>query len=112
MNNTEKDTTAENKQDAEQLEETRDSAQTDGKDEKQEIVYIDDHHTVADMNVEGLPWFVKSGHDKKKKEGQDKLSFKEKFALVFGAYRAYFPILLGIGVGFLAVFLLLKWLWG
>ena len=109
MNNTEKDTTAENKQDVEQLEETRDSAQTDGKDEKKEIVYIDDHHTVADMNVEGFSWYnpnMKAG----KKPVSD-LTDKEYWAMVGGAFRAMLPMFICILVGAVVMFLIaLLWL--
>ena len=110
MNNTEKGTVGneEEKKDLEQEAQPRE--EQDEKSEKEEIIYIDDHHTVADMNVEGLPWYVKGGHHREKKV--NKLSFKEKFAIVFGAYRAYLPIILAIGSGFLFVFLLLKLIWG
>ena len=111
MNNIEKDTTGENQKDGKDIEKAeRKRERAEEETEKEEIIYIDDHHTVADMNVEGLPWYVKSGHDRKKKV--NKLSFKEKFAIVFGAYRAYFPIILAIGSGFLFVFFLLKLIWG
>ncbi|MBR2646249.1 MAG: hypothetical protein IKD47_01635 [Clostridia bacterium] len=80
------------------------------KTKQDEIVYIDDNRTVADMNVEGMPWYVKGGYDKKK--SPDKLSFKERFALVFGAYRAYLPVVAVIGGAFLLVFLLFRVMWG
>ncbi|MBE7093062.1 MAG: hypothetical protein E7367_00045 [Clostridiales bacterium] len=92
---------------------TQDTAKNNGKNtkkaKKEKIVYIDDHHTVANMNVEGMPWHTKSDPDPKKQP--DRLSFKEKLALTLGAYRAYLPIVLGIGFSLLFVYLLLKLMW-
>ena len=73
------------------------------------IEYVDDDRTVADMNVEGMPWYVKSGYDRKKAE--KKLSFKEKAAIIFGAYRAYLPGFLIVCGAMVLTFLLIKILW-
>lgn len=66
------------------------------KKEKKEIIYIDDGRTVVDMDVEGFPWH---GSKKRKKE-RDRITFREKLAIVFGAYRAYLPYLI---IGFIAL---------
>lgn len=79
------------------------------KKKKQKIVYIDDGRTISDMNVEGMP-----GYDKQKnqKKNPEKLTFKEKLAVVFGAYRAYLPFLL-IMVGTLVLlWLFFYFFWG
>lgn len=79
------------------------------KRKKEKIIYIDDGSTVADMNVEGLPWYVKGG---RKKRNPDKLTFREKLSIVFGAYRAYLPFLIVILVTLGLLFLLFKFWWG
>ena len=79
------------------------------KRDKKKIKYIDDGSTVSDMNVEGFSWYVKGGH---KKRNPDKLTFKEKMSLIFGAYRAYFPFLAVVLVSLGLVFLLFQLWWG
>lgn len=79
------------------------------KQKKDKIIYIDDGSTVSDMNVEGLPWYVKGGH---KKRNPDKLTFREKLSIVFGAYRAYLPYLMVLTVTLGLLFLLFKLWWG
>ena len=72
------------------------------KKEKEKIVYVDDGRTIVDMDVEGFPWHG----DKKRKKDPDSPTFREKLAMAFGAYRAYFPslaILLLTGVILFAV---------
>lgn len=79
------------------------------KQKKDKIIYIDDGSTVSDMNVEGLPWYVKSGQ---KKRDPEKLTFREKLSIVFGAYRAYLPFLIVLMVTLGLLFLLFKFWWG
>ena len=74
---------------------------------KQKIKYIDDGSTVSDMNVEGMPWYVKGGYKKRKPE---KLTLREKLSVFFGAYRAYLPFLLVVILS-LGIMFLLFWLW-
>jgi hypothetical protein len=62
------------------------------KKKKQKIIYIDDGSTVADMNVEGMCGYDKD-RDKRKKDPEQP-TFREKLAMVFGAYLAYLPFLL------------------
>ena len=61
--------------------------------------------TVADMNVEGMPWYRSEEQKKADRERRElNLSAKEKRALIFGAYAAllpYFLIIIGV---FCAVF--------
>lgn len=74
---------------------------------KKKSKYIDDGHTIYNMDVEGFKW-----HDKKvKNESNLTLDKKEKFLLHKAAFRAYFPILLIVLIGFaLAGLLIYFWL--
>ena len=75
------------------------------KAENKKKPFVDDGHTVADMNVEGLPWYEKNRPDKEKKD-RDKPTKKELFAMIMGAYKAYLPMfLISVGV-FTVVFLI------
>jgi len=76
---------------------------------KKEEIYIDDGRTIADMNVEGMPWYDKNKEKRKKPE---RITFKEKMAVLWGAYRAYLPGLLIIATAMAAVYLLIMVWWG
>lgn len=76
---------------------------------KDEIIWIDDGRTVSDMNVEGMPWYVKGGYRKDKAE---RVTLREKLAVVFGAYKAYLPVLAITALSIGAVFLLILIWWG
>lgn len=55
---------------------------------------IDDGRVIADMNVDGLPWYRKNDRqDKKKrrKDDPDRPTKKETRAMIRAAYKAYFP---------------------
>jgi hypothetical protein len=77
------------------------------KEKKQKIIYIDDGRTVVDMDVEGFPWH---GAKKKKKADADRPTFKEKLAIVLGAYRAYLPYFVIVAATLLIAFFVLR-LW-
>lgn len=79
------------------------------KKEKKKREEIDDQTTVADMNVEGFDWYNPQKKDPSYKS-LGKITNKEYWAMVIGAFRAMWPMfLLVIGV-FLAMFLL-AFLW-
>lgn len=78
------------------------------KRKKDKTVWVDDGRTVSDMNVEGMPWYVKGGYPKKK----ERITFKERLALIFGAYKAYLPFLLVVMCSIAIVFLLIFVWWG
>jgi hypothetical protein len=80
------------------------------KDKKKKIIYIDDGRTVSDMNVEGMPGYDKD-RDKRKKD-PEQLTFKEKLAVVFGAYRAYLPFLLILIGSLVLLWLFFYFVWG
>ena len=73
----------------------------------------DDGRTVANMNVEGMPWYQQNkeeADEKKKKIEELRISRKEKRAMIIGAYLAYLPMLLTVLAAFTIVMLLIA-LW-
>ena len=69
---------------------------------------LDMETTIADMNVEGFSWY-----DPNRKNGKSavpQLTKKEQRALIRGAFRAMFPMIMCIISGMLLVFLL-AFLW-
>lgn len=78
------------------------------KAENKKKPFVDDGHTVVDMNVEGFPWYEKDRP--KEKKDRDKPTKKETFAMIMGAYKAYLPMFLTVIVVFTIVFLLI-WIW-
>lgn len=75
------------------------------KEKKKKVKYIDDGHTIYNMNVEGMRGY------KKPKGDEVYLDKKEKRMLVWAAFKAYTPKLLIILVGFtLAILLIYFWL--
>lgn len=74
---------------------------------KKKEEFVDDGHTIYNMNVDGFKW-----HDKNRdKKNQVYLNRKEKWAMIRAAFSAYFPKLLIVLAGFgLAILLLYFWL--
>ncbi len=69
------------------------------KEKKKQKAELDMETTVADMNLEGFKWY----NPQKKKNPKDKIgkiTFKEYWAMVIGAFRAFWPMLLMIILGF------------
>ena len=77
------------------------------KDRKNDI--YDDGRTIVDMNVDGMPWYNPNRTDNKQND-KDKPRFKERLAMIWGAYRAFLPFILATVVAFAAVALLI-YLW-
>ena len=69
---------------------------------------LDTETTFADMNVEGFSWY---NPHKKKNQGQPigKVSKKEYWAMVRGAFAAMLPMIGCIIVGGILVFLIAFW---
>ena len=67
--------------------------------------------TIADMNVEGMPRY-KSPKEITHQEEMKKIGVtkKEKCAMIFGAFLAYLPLILIIIGSYVAVFLLIYFL--
>jgi hypothetical protein len=77
------------------------------KRDKTKEKFVDDGYTVANMNVEGLPWFMSEKHVKtKKKLVSLNLSPSERRAMMRGAFLAYLPVFLTIIIGFIGTYLL------
>ena len=74
------------------------------KKEKLPVQELDTETTFADMNVEGFKWY---NPDKKKGNRQvEKLSKKEYWAVVRGAYRAMLPLIACMLISGILIFLL------
>ena len=78
------------------------------KEKKKKEKFVDDGRTIADMNVDGLPWYDGKGpRDKSDKKDPDKPTKRELIKMIFGMYKAMLPyLLLTIGC-FLLIFLLM-----
>ena len=74
---------------------------------KEKEKYVDDGHTIYNMDVEGFKW-----HEKKVKNKQNlSLTRKERRALIFAALISYLPKFLFVLIGFgLAGILIYFWL--
>ena len=79
------------------------------KKKKREREELDMETTVADMNVDGFKWY---NPDKKEnpKNPIGKITLKEYFAMIIGAFRAFWPMLLCIVLGALLM-MGLAYLW-
>ena len=60
------------------------------KEKKEKVRYYDDGRTIADMNVEGMPWYSgeKSKTENKRENDFTDLTFKEKRAMMRGILGA------------------------
>lgn len=78
------------------------------KEKIKKVTYEDDGSTIADMNVEGLPWYQSEKHIKAKKKLMNlNLSPRERRAIVKGAFLAYLPVFLAILLAFVGTYLLI-----
>lgn len=77
---------------------------------KKDLPDYDDGRTIANMNVDGLPWYQPNLDKNKKVSKEDKPSRKERKAMYRAGYLAYLPQFLAILFGFGVCFLLV-WLW-
>ena len=75
---------------------------------------LDTTTTFANMNIEGFKWYDPTLEKRKREQekgiAQPKVSKKEYFQLVRGAYRALLPILLGI-VAIFGTLVAIAYLW-
>ncbi len=71
---------------------------------------LDTETTFADMNVEGFHWYDPSKKSGKKSAPIGKLTRKEYWAMVRGAFAAMLPMILCIGIGATAM-VLFAYLW-
>ena len=69
--------------------------------------FEDDGRTVADMNVDGMPWFVQKRERPAAPESEPvELSRKEKWAMMAGVLKATMLVTLAFGLGFFLFILL------
>ncbi|MCM1195185.1 MAG: hypothetical protein NC099_01850 [Corallococcus sp.] len=88
-----------------------DKNKSDKEKKKKKPSVYDDGRTIVDMNVDGMPWYNPNRTDRKKVDKKDKPTFKEKFAMIMGAYRATIISVLCIVLGLtLAMLLIALWL--
>lgn len=79
---------------------------------KKKAIEGDDGRTIAEMNVEGMPWYRSPEEiEKHKKASKLRLSFKERLALIWAAYGAYLPRVLIFVLSYTIVALILYFFW-
>ena len=75
---------------------------------KKKRTHQDDNRTIANMNVEGMPWYQSEKDVQKRKAINDlQITRKEKWAMLWGAFIAFLPVFLIIIGSFIVVYLLL-----
>lgn len=76
---------------------------------KQKKLYLDDGKTIANMNVDGMPYYAKH----KAKTCKDATSFTKKDikALIVEAYKAYLPMFAVCIAGFSLAYLFIRFVW-
>ncbi len=80
-------------------------------DDKRKDDELDTETTFADMNIDGFSWYDPSKKKKGSKgNGKIKLSSKEYWSMVKGAFLAMLPVFAIVIVAFLLVWLL-SYLW-
>lgn len=85
---------------------------TSGKRKVRKSVPVDDGRTVANMNVEGMPWYRDPEEiEKQKKASKLRLTLKERFAVIWASYRAYLPRFLTLLAGYAIIALMLYFFW-
>lgn len=78
-----------------------------GKKKKKEL-FIDNDITIANMNVEGMPWYKNQKEIKRKKDMQElSVTRKERRAIIWGAFLAYLPAFLIIIASFILIYFIL-----
>ena len=83
-----------------------------GKRKARKPIPGDDGRTIANMNVEGMPWYRDPEEiEKQRKASKLRLTLKERFAIVWAAYGAYLPRFLVFLLGYLIIALVLYFYW-
>ena len=68
---------------------------------KKHDYFEDDGRTIADMNVDGMPWYVQKRERPVASESEPlELSRKEKWAMMGGILKATILVTLAFGLGF------------
>lgn len=74
---------------------------------KKKNTFEDDGRTIANMNVEGMPWYTEKKERKETPESEPiELNKQEKRAMMGGIMKATMLVTLVFGIGFTAFILL------
>ena len=97
---------------SEKIEDGQTNSKTEVKEQKRKkdkVDNLDTETTFADMNIEGFRWYdpqlKKTG-----KRDRIKVTKKEYWSMVKGAFLAYLPMIAGVVVAFGLMFVI-AWLW-
>lgn len=81
------------------------------KSSKKKPEFIDDGRSIADMNVEGFSWYMPKKFQTERQNLSDlKLTRKEKWAMIIGAFKAIIPVVFVMIALLFGLFLLMA-LW-
>ncbi|MGL4738735.1 MAG: hypothetical protein ACRCW2_14880 [Cellulosilyticaceae bacterium] len=79
---------------------------------KKKTEFVDDGRTIANMNVEGLPWYIsKDAYQTKSQLQELHLTKEERRAMIWAAMSMMIPILVVVTLSFFGVFLFLDIFW-
>lgn len=80
---------------------------------KEKVTYIDDGRTIANMNVDGMPWYNPKRPEKKEESGVPKYTpdRKETLAIMGGVLKAAMLVALVFVLGFAAFILFSYYVW-
>lgn len=85
------------------------------KKHKEKVTYIDDGRTIANMNVEGMPWYNPRRDEIPKASkingNGDHLTAKETFAVMRGVLKAALLVALVFALAFTAFILFCVFVW-
>jgi len=75
---------------------------------KKKEIFEDDGRTIADMNVDGMPWYVQKREKPQEQEADPlHLTRKEKWAMMGGVMKATMLVTLVFGLAFFLFILFL-----
>ncbi|HKM32799.1 MAG TPA: hypothetical protein VJX95_04445 [Oscillospiraceae bacterium] len=82
------------------------------KEKKKKKQIIDDGRTISNMNVEGFKWYTSQKEQSARSKGEKlNLTFKERMAIVFGAYIAFLrPFLILLATFGILILIMYFWL--
>lgn len=79
---------------------------------KKKTEFVDDGRTIANMNVEGLPWYISKEAYKSQTQLQElHITKEERRAMIRAAIGMMIPMLVIITLSFFGVFLFLDLVW-
>ncbi len=78
---------------------------------KEKVTFVDDGRTIADMNVDGMPWYNPSKKENPSGENREPLSKSETLAAMKGIILASLLIALVFVAGFTLFILFARFIW-